>query len=105
MSLNQFLGNNSGGNAVDGKILQSQLNMYDNLVFVEKENIKVHKDGDFFEKVKQEAKNAVTKDDISHKRKKRDEKIDENITIAQYQVKTTSCFDRQKVSNRRNCLL
>lgn len=48
--------------------------------------MKGQKDGNFFEKVKKEAKDALTKEEISHKRKKREENIEEVITIAQYQV-------------------
>lgn len=50
------------------------------------------KDHDFFERVKQEAKDAFTKEEISQKRKKREENIEEVITIAQYQVKDHLLF-------------
>lgn len=45
------------------------------------------KDNNFFERVEQEARDALTKEEISQKRKKREENIEEVITIAQCQVK------------------
>lgn len=91
MSLNQFLGNNSES-VTHSKSSDLIVKFFlQKIFFLEIENNIEHKsDKDFFERIKQEAKAALTKEEVSQERKKREENIDEVIANSRYQNDTSS---------------